>query len=536
MKRRLRLTVLAFCVAVTAVMHGMAACQETVYADGASAEIKAASISLDHAKSSIITTDGKLYMWGSYCYGSEDTGNRHIPLKIMDGVKLAALGDGFYGVVKTDGSLYMWGMNDSGQLGDGTTTGRQMPVKVLDNAVSVDMGYNYEHTGAVTADGSFYMWGRAHSGLGNVDDRSTVPVKIMDNAMSVSLGNEHSGVLTADGELYLWGGNSYWQMGANAERAGAVRPQKIRVNVASFSLGDFHSAAITKDGSLYVWGANTHGQIGNGTVSDHVEEPVKVMDNVVQVSLSGDGSAAITKDGKLYVWGSNSYGQVGNGSKIDCPTPVKILDDAASVSLSSTHSGAVMKDGSVYMWGNNTYGQLGDNSLEESLVPKKIALTNASIELGDDRQEQTTKKELVNTLYHDKTGLYLVGREANGQCIYYAALQKEITKAVIPATVTLDGRKYKVTSIYSGAFEDCIKLKSVKIGKNVEQIGDRAFAGCGNLKTVTIQSKNVKSAGKECFLGIYKKAVIKVPKEKLSAYKKIFKGKGQKSSVSITGF
>ena len=37
--------------------------------------------------------------------------------------------------IRSDGSLWTWGSNSSGQLGDGTTTNRYTPVRVMDNVM-----------------------------------------------------------------------------------------------------------------------------------------------------------------------------------------------------------------------------------------------------------------------------------------------------------------------------------------------------------------------------------------------------------------
>ncbi len=47
--------------------------------------------------------------------------------------------------------------------------------------------------------------------------------------------------------------------------------------------------------------------------------------------------------------------------------------------------------------------------------------------------------------------------------------------------------------------------KKVTIGKNVIKIGKEAFSGDGKLKMIKIQTKKLKSVGKNAFKGIYKK-------------------------------
>lgn len=104
----------------------------------------------------------------------------------------------------------------------------------------------------------------------------------------------------------------------------------------------------------------------------------------------------------------------------------------------------------------------------------------------------------------------------------------------IPAYVTVNGVKAKVTAIDKNAFKKAKKkLTKVVISANVTTTGKKAFAGCKKLKKITIKSKKLRSVGKKAFKGISKNAVIKVPKAKKKAYTKLLKNKGQARSVII---
>ena len=77
-------------------------------------------------------------------------------------------------------------------------------------------------------------------------------------------------------------------------------------------------------------------------------------------------------------------------------------------------------------------------------------------------------------------------------------------------------------------FTSCKITDTVKIGGKtfkVTAIGDNAFKGYKKLKTITIESKNLKSVGKDAVKNIHKKATIKVPKDKIKEYKKLFNKK-----------
>ncbi len=139
------------------------------------------------------------------------------------------------------------------------------------------------------------------------------------------------------------------------------------------------------------------------------------------------------------------------------------------------------------------------------------------------------------------------------------AVQKNntLTKIVVPDTIILNKKPYKVTSVAASAFKNFKNATAATIGKNVETIGDSAFAGCVKLKkitmkstalksigkkafqkckalkTITIKSKSLKTVGKNAFKGIHKKAVIKVPSAKYKNYVKILSKKGQAKTVKI---
>ncbi len=74
---------------------------------------------------------------------------------------------------------------------------------------------------------------------------------------------------------------------------------------------------------------------------------------------------------------------------------------------------------------------------------------------------------------------------------------ESFTTAIIPSTFT-DGKKYTVTEINSGAFQECTHLTSVTIPATITNIYSFAFDGCTSLSSVVIPS-SVKSIGNSAF-------------------------------------
>lgn len=92
-----------------------------------------------------------------------------------------------------------------------------------------------------------------------------------------------------------------------------------------------------------------------------------------------------------------------------------------------------------------------------------------------------------------------------------------------------------VTEIGNKAFYKCTSLTSIEIPSKVNKIGKQAFYGCKNLKNITIRTNKLtdKKVGSNAFKGISSKATIKVPKSKLSQYKKLLKKKGVSTKATI---
>ena len=120
--------------------------------------------------------------------------------------------------------------------------------------------------------------------------------------------------------------------------------------------------------------------------------------------------------------------------------------------------------------------------------------------------------------------------------VVYKGSKKQKASVTIPDTVTIDKVTYKVTSIAANAFKNNKKLKKVVIGKNVTKIGKKAFYGCSKLKKITVKTTKLtkKNVGSQAFKGIHKKATFKVPKKKISSYRKVFRARGAAKTTKVT--
>ena len=109
---------------------------------------------------------------------------------------------------------------------------------------------------------------------------------------------------------------------------------------------------------------------------------------------------------------------------------------------------------------------------------------------------------------------------------------------MVPASVKIKGRVYKVTTVKAGAFKGN-SIRNVTIGKNVKKISKNAFKG-SKVTTVTVKTKLLKKAGvKGCLKGSRVKTIkVKVGsksvnKKYIKKYKKIFTKKNAGKKVTV---
>ncbi|MEN6349224.1 MAG: immunoglobulin-like domain-containing protein [Syntrophomonas sp.] len=291
-------------------------------------------------------------------------------------IQITPLAAGYFQsmAVKNDGSVWAWGLNDTGQLGDGTTTNQFIPVQVhnLQDIKAVSAG-DY-HSAALTGTGTVWVWGDNGSGqLGDgseTDHNTPVQVPGLTGVTAIAAGGRHNLGLTGSGRIKAWGHSYYGQVGNGETITNCGTPVELSslAGIVAVAAGANHSLAIMgSDGSVWAWGCNDRGQLGDGTNTSH-STPTKVpgLSGITAISATfrGDHSLAVAGDGSVWAWGANDYGQLGDGTKTDRNTPVKVLGldgvKIVAVIAGHRHSLALASDGTVWGWGNNFDGQVGD--------------------------------------------------------------------------------------------------------------------------------------------------------------------------------
>ena len=177
-----------------------------------------------------------------------------------------------------------------------------------------------------------------------------------------------------------------------------------------------------------------------------------------------------------------------------------------------------------------------DKATADKAAADKAAADKAAADKAAADKAAAEESAAVGNTYTVGKLKYKVTSMGNGKnyVTVIGVKSKSLTSATINATVMIKGNTFKVRQIGDSAFAKCKKLQKVTIGSDITKLGKKVFYNCTKLKNITIKSKKITSVGSNALKGIYKKSKIKVPASKLKKYKKLFKKKGQKSTVKIT--
>jgi alpha-tubulin suppressor-like RCC1 family protein len=295
----------------------------------------------------------------------------------------------------SNGTVEAWGNNEKGQLGDGTTTGSDVPGAVAGLSEVTAVAAGTTHSLALLSNGTVEAWGSNEKGqLGDgTTTNSSVPVAVsgLTEVIAIAAGGSYSVALLSSGSVEAWGANEVGQLG-NGTTTNSTTPVSVSglTEVTSIAAGFAHSLAVLSTGMVKAWGYNASGQLGDGTASgpskctvNNAQMPcatipvaVTGVSDATAVAAGEQHSLAITQSGGVDAWGSNEEGQLGNGTLngSDVPLQVSGLTEVSAIAAGGRTSMAVLQGGAVMGWGSNSYGQLGDGTTEQSDRPVSVSL------------------------------------------------------------------------------------------------------------------------------------------------------------------
>jgi alpha-tubulin suppressor-like RCC1 family protein len=335
-------------------------------------------------------------------------------------VTAVSVGFGTACALISGGAVECWGWNESGELGNGSSTGPDAcpdgacsPTPVvtgLGGATSVSLGLS--SACALLSGGTVDCWGDnvdgqlgsgstsgpdSCGGGGFACGSSPATVVGLSGVTALSFGGQVGCAPLSGGPVECWGLNRSGELGVGDASGPEIcsggdtcSPTPVMVpaltGVTTLATGVVSSCALLSDATVECWGGNVFGQLGNGSATGPElcagepcsTTPVSVVGlaGVTAVSVGWYSACALLSDGTVECWGA-SLGYVGpqtcDGAACSAtPVPVAGLSGVTSISVGMGSACAVLSDGTVDCWGDNTFGELGNGSTVNSPSPVPV--------------------------------------------------------------------------------------------------------------------------------------------------------------------
>ncbi|MBM3720683.1 MAG: hypothetical protein FJW47_02135 [Actinobacteria bacterium] len=309
----------------------------------------------------------------------------------------------------TTSEIFCWGYNYAGQLGNGSTTDSNIPVKVSDIGTSITGVVKEVYTGSTTCahvGAKIYCWG--NNGSGQFGDGTTVsklrPTEVLTSSPASS-ATKVSAIIaptTSDSTFTFVADNRSYSHSLTLDSQLTPLTLPIENSLGSLTgkvistiARGFDFTCYLVESRVYCAGSNAFGQLGNGTQATSTS-PVEIdisgvlKGKTITDLAAGNQHACVIASAKVYCWGSNSSGQLGASDTRDglggfktvaslSPTAVNttgaLKSDANVQSLFTTqNSTCVVADGSPYCWGAEV---LGFHAANISSYGVPLALVNS---------------------------------------------------------------------------------------------------------------------------------------------------------------
>jgi alpha-tubulin suppressor-like RCC1 family protein len=336
-----------------------------------------------------ITTDNRAYCWGQNQSGQlgDGTTTDHLkPVAVLGGLRFQQISAGFGETcgITLDYRAYCWGSNNFGQLGDGSLTQRLTPVSVAGGRRFRQVDLGGHHTCAVSYPdpGRAYCWGGNYAGqIGDgTKGNRTRPAAVLGTLVmrQVTAGSSFSCGVTTSNLAYCWGTNTEGELGDSTSTHMRTAPSRVagRHQFLRLDAGGTHVCAIAVGDRAFCWGDGRGGQIGNGRAYLSFW-PRAVAGGLYFTRVTGGGghTCGETRGNQAYCWGANYWGQLGDGTTTNRLTPALVVGGLTfkQVSAGDSHSCGKTDTSALYCWGINTGGEIGDGTTTTRLKPVRVA-------------------------------------------------------------------------------------------------------------------------------------------------------------------
>ncbi len=257
------------------------------------------------AHSLALTSSGSVRAWGwnsSGQIGVGDFNNRSSPATVLNLSNIEAVAAGWYHTLflASDGTVWSCGSDTVGQLGyphAGLPHWIPEQIPNLTNVVAVAAGLDFSLV--LKADGS--VWGFGKNETGQLGDLTTtnrdIPVRVhyLDDAIGIAAGWRHGLALRRDGTVWSWGRNDEGQLG-NAHTGDQFAPVRVKELIGAAAVAANANSSFALQFQFSIHGSVTHQgtPIENVVISDGVRYAVSRQDGTYVLSGVPNGSYTLT--------------------------------------------------------------------------------------------------------------------------------------------------------------------------------------------------------------------------------------------------
>jgi len=301
-----------------------------------------ASIAGNRLWSMALKRDGTVWRWG-YGIGASPT---QVPG--LANITAIAAGEDHGLALHADGTVWAWGGNSAGQLGDDTTTNRATPVQVIGLRGVRSIAAGEDFSLAVEGDGATggWVWAWGLNAIGQLGDGTTlsrkIPVRVpgLSNVAQVAAGNVFGLARLTDGTVRSWGGNDLGQLGVGSTAITAgVQAVALLTGIRIVSASGWHGMATDVDGRLWAWGNNSSSQLG--LTNQALFPSPQLVAHIPSSVMAAGGfmhTIALRADGTVWAMGGGA-GSLPGGSTTGAQVPDLITGDQSALTADQDSDG-----------------------------------------------------------------------------------------------------------------------------------------------------------------------------------------------------
>jgi len=220
------------------------------------------------------------------------------------------------GMALVCGVVKSWGNNEFGQLGLGNylDVPAELAEPILNLPMIVSMSAGEKHTLLLDVDGHVWAFGDGKNGLlgdgGSSGSNMPILVEGLTDIVKVSGGRNQSVAIDKDGQMFVFGWHNmrYRNFGLNLYDISPIKVNAGIMDAVELVTTGGTQTIVKKDGKLHAVGGNTYGMIGDGTRTERNQFVVLGGIDVTQPQTVRD--VDVTKPVEQYVEVTNIVEEV----------------------------------------------------------------------------------------------------------------------------------------------------------------------------------------------------------------------------------